>query len=165
MDRRTDKQTYLPVEMLFYISVMFLGLPDGIHEEKTFLPSKNKRITDRQTNRRTDRPSYRYARTHLKINKQRTIFSDGFFTQLPHCFDFIDRRDWLSSITNAQIGDNADEDDDTKTETDWESADDGTHGGKSRTVVSNISKASRVKRVSKRRASAKPSRLSIVWYP
>ena len=41
MDRRTDKQTYLPVEMQFYISVMFLGLPDDIHEEKpSFLQSK-----------------------------------------------------------------------------------------------------------------------------
>ncbi len=33
-DRRADQQTYLPVEMQIYISVMFLGLPDDIHEEK-----------------------------------------------------------------------------------------------------------------------------------
>ena len=33
MDRRTDQQFYPPVEMQFYISVMFLGLPDDIHEE------------------------------------------------------------------------------------------------------------------------------------
>ena len=33
-DRRTDQQTYLPEEMQFYISMMFLGLPDDIHEEK-----------------------------------------------------------------------------------------------------------------------------------
>ena len=38
--RGTDQQTYLPVEMQFYISVMFLGLPDDIHEEKpSFLGS------------------------------------------------------------------------------------------------------------------------------
>ena len=30
----TDQQTYLPVEMQFYISMMFLGLPDEMHEEK-----------------------------------------------------------------------------------------------------------------------------------
>ena len=66
--------------MQFYISVMFLGLPDDIHEEKpSFLQSKKNalrtdgrtdgptdRRTDRPTNRRTDRPSYRDARTHLK---------------------------------------------------------------------------------------------------
>ena len=32
-DRRTDKQTYLPVEMQFYISVIFLGLPDDEYEK------------------------------------------------------------------------------------------------------------------------------------
>ena len=42
-----DQQTYLPVEMQFYISVMFLGLPDDMHEEKpSFLELKKKRITD-----------------------------------------------------------------------------------------------------------------------
>ena len=34
MERWMDQQTYLPIEMQFYISVMFLGLPDDIHEEK-----------------------------------------------------------------------------------------------------------------------------------
>ncbi len=29
-----NQQTYLPVEMQFYISVIFLGLPDEIFEEK-----------------------------------------------------------------------------------------------------------------------------------
>ena len=58
--------------MQFYISVMLLGLPDDIHEEKpSFLQFKKKRITDRptdgRTDGRTDRPSYRDARTHLKI--------------------------------------------------------------------------------------------------
>ena len=53
MDRRTDQQTYLPVEMQFYISVMFLGLPDAIHEEKpSYLQFKKKH--DRPTNGRTD---------------------------------------------------------------------------------------------------------------
>jgi hypothetical protein len=58
MDRRTDQQTYLPVEMQFYISVMLLGLPDDIHEEKpSFLQFKKKRITDRRTDRRSDGPT------------------------------------------------------------------------------------------------------------
>ena len=30
-ERRMDQQKYLPIEMQFYISVMFLGLPDDIH--------------------------------------------------------------------------------------------------------------------------------------
>ena len=34
MDRRTDQQEYFPIEMQFYISVMYLGPPDKIHEEK-----------------------------------------------------------------------------------------------------------------------------------
>ena len=57
MDRRTDQQTYLPVEMQFYISVMFLGLPDAIHEEKpSFLQSKKTHYgpTDGPTDGRTD---------------------------------------------------------------------------------------------------------------
>ena len=40
-DRWTDQQTCPPVEMQIYISVMFLGLPDDIHEEKpSFLDLK-----------------------------------------------------------------------------------------------------------------------------
>ena len=49
----------LPVEMQFYISVMFLGLPNAIHEEKpSYLQFKKKALrtngltggpTDRQT--------------------------------------------------------------------------------------------------------------------
>ena len=71
MDRQKYQQTYLPGEMQFYISVMFLGLPDDIHEEKpSFLQSK-KRITDRRTDGRTDRPSHRDARTHLKITEKK----------------------------------------------------------------------------------------------
>ena len=51
--------------MQFYISVMFLGLPDDIHEEKpSFLQSKKTHYG--RTDRRTDRLSYRDARTHLK---------------------------------------------------------------------------------------------------
>ena len=47
-DRPTDRQTYLPIEM--HISVMFLGLPDDIQEEKpSFLEFKKKRITDQPT--------------------------------------------------------------------------------------------------------------------
>ncbi len=54
--------------MQFYISVMFLGLPDKIDKEKpTFLQSKKNELrTDGPTNGRPDRPSYRDARTHLK---------------------------------------------------------------------------------------------------
>ncbi len=74
MERQTDQQTYLPIEMQFYIYVMFLGLPDNIQEKKpTFLNFENNWLrTDRRTNgpmdRRMDRPSYRDARTHLKMS-------------------------------------------------------------------------------------------------
>ena len=62
--------------MQFYISVMFLGLPDDIHEEKpSFLEfKKNALPTDGPTNGRTDRPSYMDATTHLKINTKSLIF-------------------------------------------------------------------------------------------
>ena len=51
-----DQQTYLPVEMQFYLSVMFLGFPDKIHEEKpSFLDFENNWLrTDGPTDRRTD---------------------------------------------------------------------------------------------------------------
>ncbi len=54
--------------MQFYISVMLLGFPDKIHEEKpSFLDFENNWLrTDGPTDGRTDRPSYRDARTHLK---------------------------------------------------------------------------------------------------
>ena len=55
MDRQTDQQTYLPVEMQFYISVKFLGLPDDIHEEKSsFLDFENNWL---QTDGPTDGPT------------------------------------------------------------------------------------------------------------
>ena len=55
IDGRTDQQTYLPVEMQFYISMMFLGLPDDIHDEKpSFLQSKKRFVTDGPMDRRTD---------------------------------------------------------------------------------------------------------------
>ena len=68
MERRTDQQTYLLIEMQFYISVMFLGLSDNIQEEKpSFFNFENNWLpTDGRTDGRTDRPSYRDARTHLK---------------------------------------------------------------------------------------------------
>ena len=53
----TDEQTDLPEEIKFYISVMFLGLPDDIHEEKpSFLQFKKKNAlpTDRRTDGSTD---------------------------------------------------------------------------------------------------------------
>ena len=55
--------------MQFYISVIFLGFPDKIHKEKpSFLDVENNWLrTDRRTDGRTDRPSYRDARTHLKM--------------------------------------------------------------------------------------------------
>ena len=41
MDVWTDQLAYLPIEMQFYISVMFLGLPYVIHDEKpSFLQFK-----------------------------------------------------------------------------------------------------------------------------
>ena len=56
MDRRTDQQAYFPIEMQFYISVMFLGFPDEIHEEKpSFLDFENNWLrTDGPTDGRTD---------------------------------------------------------------------------------------------------------------
>ncbi len=53
--------------MPFYISVMLLGLPDDMHEEKpSFLQFKKTHYG--RTDGRTDRPSYRDARMHLKIS-------------------------------------------------------------------------------------------------
>ena len=56
MDRRTDQQAYFPIEMKFYISVMFLSFPDKIHKEKpSFLDfEKNWLRTDRRADGRTD---------------------------------------------------------------------------------------------------------------
>ena len=78
MDRQTDQQAYFPIEMQFYISVMFLGFPNEIHEAKpSFLDFEKNwlrmdgptdRPTDRPTDQWTDRPSYRDARTHLKTS-------------------------------------------------------------------------------------------------
>ena len=57
MDRRMDQQTYLLIEMQFYISVLFLGLHDNIQEEKPFFSSLKKtgygpmdQLTDGPTN-------------------------------------------------------------------------------------------------------------------
>ena len=52
----TDQQTYLPIEMQFYISEMFLSLPDNIQEEKpSILNFENNWLrTDGPTDRRTD---------------------------------------------------------------------------------------------------------------
>ena len=63
MDRRMDQKAYFPLEMQFYISVMFLGFPDKIHEEKpSFLDFENNWLrtdqrTDRRTDQRTDGPT------------------------------------------------------------------------------------------------------------
>ena len=59
MDRRTDQQAYFPIEMLFYISAMFLGFPDEMYEEKpSFLDFENNWLrTDGRTNGPTDRPT------------------------------------------------------------------------------------------------------------
>ena len=54
-DRPTDQQTYFPIEMPFYISVMFLGFPNEILEEKPlFLDFENNWL---RTDRRTDGPT------------------------------------------------------------------------------------------------------------
>ena len=51
-----DQQIYLPVEIQFYISVMFLGLLDDIYEEKrSFLDFENNWLpTDRRIDGQTD---------------------------------------------------------------------------------------------------------------
>ena len=56
MERRTDQQTYLPIEIQFYISVMFLGLPDNIQEGKpSYLNFENNwLLPDGPTDGRTD---------------------------------------------------------------------------------------------------------------
>ena len=60
MDRQTEQQAHFPREKQFYISVMFLGFPDKIHEEKpSFLDFENNWLrtdgrNDRPTDRRTD---------------------------------------------------------------------------------------------------------------
>ena len=63
MDRRTDQQAYFPIEMQFYISVMFLGFLNEIHEEKpSFLDFENNWLrsdgrTEGETDGRTDGPT------------------------------------------------------------------------------------------------------------
>ena len=56
LDRWTDQQAYFPIEMQCYISVIFLGFSDKIHEEKpSFLDFENNWLrTDRPTDQRTD---------------------------------------------------------------------------------------------------------------
>ena len=54
LDSRTDQQTYLPIEMQFYISVMFLGLPYVIHDPTFLQFKKNAWRTDQPTDGRTD---------------------------------------------------------------------------------------------------------------
>ena len=63
MDRWMDQQAYFPIEMQFFIFVMFLGFPDKIHEEKpSFLDFENNWLrthgpTDRPTDGPTDGPT------------------------------------------------------------------------------------------------------------
>ena len=55
MDRRPDQQAYFPIEMQFYISAMFVGFPDEMHEEKpSFLDFENNQL---RTDGRTDGPT------------------------------------------------------------------------------------------------------------
>ena len=56
MDRRTDQQAYFPIKMQFYISAMFGGFPEELHEEKpSFLDFENNWLrTDGWTDRPTD---------------------------------------------------------------------------------------------------------------
>ena len=60
MDQWTDQQAYFPIEVHFYISAMFVGVPDEIHKERpSFLDFENNwlrtdRPTDGPTDRRTD---------------------------------------------------------------------------------------------------------------
>ena len=81
MDRRTDQQAYFPIEMQFYISVMFLGFPDEIHEEKpSFLDFENNWL---RTDGPTDGPSYGDARTHHGIS-QIVLAPSQSIVGLPH---------------------------------------------------------------------------------
>ena len=63
MDRSTDQQAYFPIEMQFYISAMFVGFPDEIHEERpSSLDFENNWLrtdgrTHGPTDGRTDRPT------------------------------------------------------------------------------------------------------------
>ena len=60
VDRRMDQQAYFPIEIQFYISAMYVGFPDEIHEEKpSFLDFENNWLrtdgpTDGPTDGRTD---------------------------------------------------------------------------------------------------------------
>ncbi len=51
-----DQQTYFPVEMQFHISVIFLCLPDDVHDEKpSILQFKKKALLkDQPTDGQTD---------------------------------------------------------------------------------------------------------------
>ena len=53
IEGRTNRHTSLQ----FYISVMFLGLPDDIHEEKPSFLQFKKKTRYQPTDRRTDRPT------------------------------------------------------------------------------------------------------------
>ena len=56
MDRWTDQQAYFPIKMQFYISAMFGGFPEELHEEKpSFLDFENNWL---RTDRRTDQQAY-----------------------------------------------------------------------------------------------------------
>ena len=61
MDRRTDQQAHFPIEMQFYISVMFLGFPDKIHEEQVWSTNRCVLVTFFPT----DISSYRDAILHF----------------------------------------------------------------------------------------------------
>ena len=56
MDRRTDQQAYFPIEMPYYIYVVFLGFPNEILKEKpSFLDFENNWLrTDEPTDGPTD---------------------------------------------------------------------------------------------------------------
>ena len=55
MDRRTDQQSYFPIEMQFYISAMFVGFSDEIYKERpSFLDFEKKLVTDGRKDRPTD---------------------------------------------------------------------------------------------------------------
>ena len=61
LDRRTDQQAYFPIEMQFYISVMFLGFPDKYTKKNLHLYilkitgyGRTDGRTDGRRDRRTD---------------------------------------------------------------------------------------------------------------
>ena len=75
----------------------FVGQPDDRYEEK---PRNFKKTHYRPTDQRTDRPSCRDARTHLKITSQRIEISSVYNILVETNFILTER---LKSLTGGDI--------------------------------------------------------------